>query len=319
MNFSKVKMIIILCLLVVNIIFAFLCIRLISKTNYISEEEAELASANLLKNGISVEFDKDARKLYSLPVYVSQMTQTDGYIPVTYMRITESFFGVKTDGAAYVKTPDGYSISVKNSDGVLMGSSSVYGNTGFECFASDAVEYKNSSELYAVPYTEELDDDRESEYGIAAGFVVSAFKDYGIKFVYSGSRSFEDGKIVSFCGELSDTKVIDAYINVFVKDGKIACCAGNLFDDVPERKYSTVIVDSIDAVYLLYDYIRHERENAVIGDAQIDDISMVYDSVEYSYGEYYIIPTWIIRYKENGASVIYSVDAVNGNRIRELS
>lgn len=317
MNFSKVKLIIILCLAIVNIIFAFLCIRLISETNYISEEEAGLASSNLLKNGISAEFDKEARRLYNLPVYQSLVDSTEETVPATYKQITESFFGVKAENAAFVKTPAGYSISVKNSDGELLGSASLFDKIGFECFLSDASEYKESSELYKAPYSSELENIKDSDYDAAESFVDRAFKDYSMKFIYAGTRSVEGGKIVSFNGVLSDTPVANVYINVFVKNKKIVCCAGNVFDKVPEKKYSTAAIDSIDAVYLLTENLR--QKDVDVSGTEIERISMVYDSVEYSYGEYYIVPAWIIECKnKDGLLRTYSVEAVTGEGIREI-
>lgn len=319
MNFSKVKIIIILCLFIVNIIFALLCTSLISQKNYISEEEAALAASNLLKNGIKTDFDKAARRLYNLPVYATEPVSAENYVPKIYSTLTESFFGVSVDDSAYVKTPDGYSVSVKNDEGILLGSSSLSDNTHFECYFEDTVSYKDVSDIGCLPYFSELDGGKNEEYNTAKKFMDSALDDYGMRFVYRGTMAYSDGTVVCFSSELSDTELYSIYLNVYVEKGKAVCCVGEIFDVAPVKKYSAKIVDSIDAVYLLSDYIRENANTVLTQEAEIKKISMVYDYYEYGYGEYYIIPTWIMEYKENDkASEIYAIDAVTGENIRKL-
>jgi hypothetical protein len=68
---------------------------------------------------------------------------------------------------------------------------------------------------------------------------------------------------------------------------------------------------------MLADYIRENGSKASVENTKIRNISMTYGYVEYSYGEYYVIPTWIMEYTaENGESVIYSVDAIEGGTVR---
>ena len=320
MNFSKVKMIIILCLLTVNIIFAILCVKLLTEKNYISDEEASLAEAKLSKNGVSIQFDKNAKKLYNLPVYVvSDENGETTSVPEIYKQITQAFFGVTTDNTAYIKTPDGYSVNVKNDGGILIGSASVSEKMHFECSFEKEDTYKYLRKTNGAGYFKQLTEDKNSDYDKAKEFVDKALRNYNMKFTYTGTESFSEGSIVCFTGELSGIPTPGTYINVYVRKNKIICCAGEIPAVCPEKKYRTGTVDSIDAVFFLTDYIRENGSEALGKNAQIKNISMTYDLVEFGYGEYYVIPAWVMEYKtDSSESVIYTVDAVTGGIIRTL-
>ena len=104
MNFSKVKLVVCIGLLLVNIVFAFMTVRLVGNKNYISEDEVVLAQKHLAKNGITFSFDKQARRLYDIPIYSIEKSASDG-IPAIYKRMTEVFFDEPTEESDYIKTP----------------------------------------------------------------------------------------------------------------------------------------------------------------------------------------------------------------------
>ena len=139
MNFSKVKLVICLSLLIVNIIITVLCINLVNEKNYISENEAQLAEQHLQGMGITVKYDKTDRKLYNLPIYTVQGNTYSNGAPNVYKKITEAFFDTKIDDDSYIKTPDGYIVSVKNTRGFLVGTSSLMEKTKFECYVDNLI------------------------------------------------------------------------------------------------------------------------------------------------------------------------------------
>ena len=290
-----------------------------NEKKYIPETEAQLAEQHLSGMGINVDFDKSARKLYNLPVYTVHNTEISS-IPKIYKKITETFFDVSLDDDAYVKTPDGYSVSVKNTRGILLGTASLVGKNGFECYVENTVNTKDINEISRMPYLQKLSEKKKSDdFKTASKFVDSVFQDYDTKFYPVGERDYSDGKIVCFCAELSGTKVLNLYINVYVKKGKIICCAGNITDSFPEKKYSTELIDSIDLMYLMPDYLKGKSNNSKIDDIKITEFSINYKMFELKENEQYIIPVWMVSYKDRTGNISYAIiDAVTGSNTGEL-
>lgn len=321
MNFSKAKLVICLCLLTVNIIFGIFCIKLVADRNYIPEEETVLAQKHLSKMGINTQFDKNARKLYNLPIYAVEGNTEDNSIPKIYRKITEAFFGVEVEDSAYVKTPDGYSVSVKNKQGILLGASSFTANNSFECYIEGKAEYKDITEIVKLPGTGDIKKADSAQAKKAAGFVDSAFKNYGLKFNLKGEREYKGGKIVSFTGELSDTEILNMYINVYVNNDKILCCAGSITDIVPQKKYSAELIDSIDMMYIAAEHIREAEKKGVTEKIKVNikNFDMSYKVYDYTQGLYYVIPTWVVEYSCNSDETkIITVDAVVGENTEIL-
>ncbi len=316
MKFTKVKLLICLCLLIVNGIFFALCVRLLSEKHYLSEQEAELAQRNLAQNGVNVNIGKEERRLYDLPIYDAPNGSEEKSISEAYRAITESFFDSEVPEDAYVKTPDGYSVSVKNDDGNVLGSSLVTDDLYFECCFEYAASDMESADISKMSDRSALDTEKDNDHDIARKFIDRALKNYDMKFVFRGTKEQGDGRIVIFSGELSDTEVEDIYINVCVRDEKIIYCGGRITDKAPQKKYSADLVDSIDALYILYDYLREGAEKNLAREISVEDITMTYRAYRYDQGKYYIIPTWVIEYTDiDGVSHTATTDAINGESI----
>ena len=318
MNFTRVKSFICLCLLIVNIVFLFMCVNLLREKNYISEEEAVLAQRHLSSKGVEVSFDKEARRLYYLPIYACTADRDSEKVPQLYVNITEAFFGTDIDAGTFVKTPNGYSVSVKGSDGKLLGVASG-ASTYYECYTDGAVTPEDITEIAKTPYLAGLKNVKNDSTELARKFVSAAFSGYGVKYEYDGERDYADGKIVCFLGVLSDTKILNNYINVYVKKGKLLCCVGNITENAPQRKYSSELIDSIDLMYLIPDYVAKKDYIMAVEGITIDSFRMRYKMYEYGLDEYYLIPTWVLEYSgDGGTKEIITVDAVTGENISEL-
>ena len=318
MNFSKVKLVICLFLLAVNCILALFCVRLVGEKNYVSEEEAILAQKNLYANGIEVNFGKEERKLYSLPIYSVEGSTDENGIPEIYRHITEAFFGADAESPAYVKTPDGYSASVKNKDGKVLGTSVHSNGLDFECFLDE--QENGYAKPAGISFYEDgvrLEKVKNKEYHTALVLAESIFSKLGMKYIFKGTKELDGGKTVYFAGQISDVETADIYLNIYVVNGKIVSCAGSITDTAPIRKYSAGITDSIDAVYALKDYIRENGNSADKGRIRINSISMKYRLFEYGDSEYHAVPAWEICYSgSNGAQIKAIVDAVSGKNIQ---
>lgn len=318
MNFSRVKLFICVCLLVVNVIFAFMNIKIVSDMNYISEEEVQFARKHLAGNGMDFDFDKQARKLYNLPIYAVK-TADDDNIPKIYKQMTEAFFSVETEDSAYVKTPEGYSISVKNDNGILLGTSSLDGGTRFECYKEGALESKDINEISKLPHTVQREQGNGERTKIASDYISTALKGCGIKYTYCGEREYNNGTIVSFRTEFSDVAAVNLFLNVYVSKNKILCCIGNIADAVPEKKYDCDVIDSIDILYMLKNHIDNGDNSRRTQNIKIIRVEMTYKMYENDFEVKYLIPSWFIEYaKGNEKSQIVIMDAVTGENIEAV-
>lgn len=320
MNFSKVKIIICFCLVIVNVIFGVMCIRLVENKNYVSEQEAKLASEHLGKNGINVEFGKEERKIYRLPIYAAKIEEAQEYVPLVYKKLTEAFFNVSVTDSAYIKIPEGYSVSVKNDKGILLGTSSMIEGNRFECYLEDAVNPKDINEISKIPILQTLKQEKSEQVKLAQNFIDKAFRSNRIEFVNSGTREYNNGKIVCFSGSYSEVSALNIYVNVYVKKGKIVCCGGRISDVDLQKEYSAHLIDSINLMYSITEYL---GENNSVGNENesivVNNIGMKYKMYEYDSTTYYLIPTWTVEYTDGkGEKNIIAVDAVTGGNIERL-
>lgn len=321
MNFSKVKLFICLCLLILNIVVGFFCLKINNEKYYISEDELELAQKHLSKNGVEVLFNAKDRKTYSLPVY-SLSVNTDyeeKIIPQIFKNLTEAFFDTKLENSAFINTPGGYSVSVKSADGLLMGTASFENFLNFECYYEKSVEHKDIQEIQKSYYEAEFAFSNKNDEKTAEKFIRTALNSYEMKFEKFGIRIYNNGSIVCFTGKLSNVPTMDYFLNVYVKNNKVVCCVGNITDTVPEKAYSAKLIDVVNATYIASDYFISKNFNLKRNKVTVNKITMTYKLYEYSYGSYYAVPAWIISYKESDGSennVVF--DAVTGKNVQEL-
>ncbi len=313
MNFSKAKIIIIACLFVVNIVLGVFCISIKTEKSYISQEEAELASTHLARQGIGVVFDSDYRKIYNLPIYLVDTVNREDKVPDLYRSFTEAFFGVPVDSTEYVNTPDGYIVSVKDEGGNSIGTSSLGKELEIECYF-DAYFNENDIETMSSHSIEcGLRDISDSDnVDIARKFLESALKSDIYLYSLTSKKSHLGGTLMCFSRKLEKTEVLDIYINVFVKDARVLYCYARAYDNQPVKAYSADLIDCVDAMYVFSEMMK-ERQSGDNTEIIIDDISMVYKMIEYVDGDYYIVPAWLIEYNNSkGEKFCAGFDAIIG-------
>jgi len=323
MNFSKVKTVICLGLVVVNIILGIMCLRLVSEKKFLPEEEVQLAKKHLEENGIYVDYSSEDRKLYNLPIYAANTDKSEDAVPEIYKTVTTAFFDTAVEESEYVKTPDGYSVSVKQQDGKLLGISSFSKNTGICCYFEELVSDSEIFEIQKLPVTMSLETSDNNGGTMANAFMEKIFFNSEMKFSLCGTKPADKGTVYCFSMRLSDTDVIDVYMNIYIKNGRIVSCSGNLIDAVPQKKYSSKLIDSVDVMYHVRDYICEKNNDSTVDNVIIEEFSLKYKVYEYAPGSYYIIPTWIVEYSENGSknergNELLAVDAVTGENRNSL-
>lgn len=315
MNFSKVKLVMILCLIAANVLIGVLCSKLYGERFFVSEEEAELAEKHLSTIGIIAELDRDDRRKYSLPVYACDSISTENEAPRLYKNASEAFFGRTIIDSEYVEIPGGYSVSIMNNEGDAVGSSTFKGSMHFDCvldgYSETALVDKLSQSFYSGIYAYS-EDKRARE--LADEFVKKAFGKSGLEMKMLATSEYDGGNIVYFGVFLSETPVVDMYVNLFVKDGKVAGLCAELCDTTPEKAYGSDMTDPIDALYN-FSYL-YGKSNS---DADADDcltvssIEVMYKMTENDAGGYYFIPVWRIDYIEgSGKNGIALFDAIVG-------
>ncbi len=312
MNFSKVKLIIIACLLAVNVLLGVICVRLYYDKSYISEEEALYAGAHLEKNGVYAEFDTEQRKKYNLPVYSAETD--NGRVIEIYQSITESFFERRIASADYVTTPEGQSVSVKTAGGEPLGTSLLTDNMKVECVKEQKLAGADRKELAkGVHYFyDELSENKKQEK-LADEFLKNTLGAYGLDYKLCGSAEYEGGCIAFFTLKLSDTEVSDLYMNIYIKDGEIVYCTGNIISSAPVKAYSINLIDAVDAMYLLSRNSDVQEILATGNSIDVTLLKMTYKILEYEQNRYYIIPAWLIDYRSSdGTEKSIVFDAVVG-------
>lgn len=312
MNFSKVKLVIILCLAVFNVLLGILCVRLVYDNSYIPEEETELAEKHLSKIGIQVEFSADLRKKSNLPVYTAYISDEEE-VPEIYKNITEAFFNISVNSEDYVTIPGGYSVSVKDKEGNTVGTSSLDGNMLFECAYENALTDINIQQVSSNFYSTTLQkNENKNAEKIAERFVKKSFRGSEAEYVKKGCTAYNGGHVVYFVGSISDAEITDLYVNVFVKDNKPIYCFGSILNNAPQKKYSAKLMDSVNILYHLADILKTDSEG-VQPDITVSEMTMSYRMIQREASDYYIIPAWLIEYyDDSGVKNVISIDAIAG-------
>lgn len=315
MNFSKVKIIMIFCLLAANIIIGVLLHKLYTERFFVSEEEAELAEKHLSSIGIVASFDREGRRKYSLPVYACNGIDYEDTVPQLYRNASETFFGRTIIDSEYVGIPGGFSVSIKNNEGIAVGSSTITGSMHFDCvldeYSDTALTEKLSENIYIIGHT--YIENKRSEV-LAKEFVKRAFGKSGLEIKKVSASEYDGGNIVYFGVFLSDTPVADLYVNVYVKDGRIGGLCANLCDTVPEKAYSCDMTDPIDALYNFSNLYGKGNSDADVDEClTVNSIGVMYKLTENGDGCYYFIPSWSVDYSESsGKNDIALFDAIVG-------
>jgi hypothetical protein len=97
-----------------------------------------------------------------------------------------------------------------------------------------------------------------------------------------GSEQYNGGEVVCFEEILSGKRVINMYLNVYVKNGKILCCVGKIPENEAEKKYSTKLIDSVDIMYLLPEHIREIKNTDVVENISVKNYEIGYKMFDYN-------------------------------------
>lgn len=321
MNFSRVKNFIIFLLIVINIVFAGICILINYQKSYVSEEETVLAKEHLESIGIVVDFQNDGRKKYNLPVYTFEKGEA-AEVSEMYIKIAEEFFERNISKNEFVTIPDGFSVSVKNNDGDILGTAYLQINEMlFECqkegkiTSTDKEIIKNSYYAGNLKIIENKQLQSKTEK-----FISKFIKDNEINYRPVAISEYKGGHIVYFSGTVSNTNVVDFYINLYVKNDEIQYLVGSIPDKAPVKAYSSQLIDSVNAMYLLTENenVQSITEN---GDSvYVKNEKIVYKLYEYEEGKFYLIPSWYVEYSDvenNEYSIMF--DAIYGKIVTEFT
>ncbi len=319
MNFSRVKNFIIVLLIAINIALGCICIVINYQKSYISEEETVLAKEHLNNIGIKIDFQKDGRKKYSLPIYTFEKEE-ETEISKIYIKTAEEFFDSNISDNEFVTTPDGFSVSVKNDNGALLGTAYLQiEEMLFECQKEGKITSTDKEIIKKSYYAANLKNTENKQIqSKAEKFISRVVHDNEINYKAIAISEYNGGHIVYFSGVVSNTNVVDFYINLYVKNDEILYFVGNIPSKAPEKAYSSQLLDSVNAIYLLTE---NENVVSITGSGKsiyVKNEKIVYKLYEYETSKFYLLPSWYIEYSDeenNEYSIMY--DAINGEIVTE--
>lgn len=308
MNGNRVKIVLILCLVLVDAVLAAFCVRIYRENHYLSEEEAALAVSYLAQKGVTVEPGALETRKYDLPVYTLAFSQdsAEGTLTQkTYRALTNAFFSVSVPATDYIVTPEGVTVSVMDGDGEVLGASSLIDGMTVECergaSLSDAQKAAIASGTGLAEPKKNADRRAEKQ---ATAFVRSCIPVSGAPYTLKGSCAYADGTVVTFVRQVEKTDIYDLYLNLYLHEGEIRYLYGDLVAEAPQASYSVRTIDAADAACLL------PKDEPI----RVTGVRMVYKRIPYAVDAWYLIPSWYIAYTdESGESFVSIRDAVTGS------
>lgn len=311
MNGNRVKIVLILCLAVVDAVLGLFCVRIYRENHYLSEEETEMTAAYLAKSGVTVEPGVIETKKYDLPVYtlaIAPDAEEGSLTEKTYRALTSEFFSVSVPTTDYIVTPEGVTVSVKDDNGEVLGSSSLIGGRTVECERGAALSDGQKAAVASGTGLPEpkKNADRRAETK-ASAFVRSCLPVSGAPYTLKGSGTFADGTLVTFVRQVEKTDVVDLSLTLYLREGEIRYLYGDLVAEAPEAAYSVHTIDAADALCLL------PKDEPIY----VTDVRMVYKMIPCAIDSWYLVPSWSISYiDEVGESFVSVRDAVTGGETR---
>lgn len=320
MNFSKVKNFIIVLLIVINIALCGICILINYQKSYISEEETTLAKEHLKNIGIEINFDKDGRRKYNLPIYTFDAdTETD--IPKIYIKIAEAFFDSKISDSEFVTIPDGFSVSVKEDSGNLLGTAYLkIEEMMFECHREGGITSYDKQVIQKNYFENNLEfTENKQVQSKAEKFIARLIDEYEIFYEPCAISEYNGGYIVYFSGIMQNTNIVDFYINLYIRNDEIQYLVASIPGKAPQKAYSSQMLDSVNAIYLLTE---NENVLSTLGNGKkiyVTNQKIVYKLYEYESGSFYLIPSWLIEYSDSDKGE-YSIlfDAITGKIVTQV-
>ncbi len=310
MKWEKIKLFLILCLVLVDVLLGVACVRLIRDRSLIPEDEIAFASAHLTENGLSVtrdSFDRAKRNPAIYEVKAAGDEEKAGLL----RSFARALFGIESD---VVKTPQGFGISVSDAEGAVIGTGSLEGNLQIECCFDFAAETLSSVREKAEhgETSESPDKTDKKEKRAADAFVKKLAKLIeDADFSFTAVRSAEEGEFTAVFYEAVFDRIAAPELSVIVvtKNEKVVGFAGSIPFSAPQKAYTC---RSIDSVNILYRFSEDKK-------GTVDGIRPAYLLAEKEDGSSYLVPAWTLSFTdENREKHVFIRDAVTGDTEKEL-
>lgn len=312
MNWSKVKIFLIVFLLVLNILLFFKLSDAYTLSDRLPDGILEEASENLAGRGIIITPETIDNKQYSKDIYsfpvgkltADRLSELSGQS--LYDRTFSALFGDFGYTVRYFDIPNGVSATVSDPLGEVLGIASITNDFGIEYY-TPGIDTVKMKELYG-----EKREDRASSLSAKAkkavsGFFTSVYSDSLFSYVTDLSFEHDGGEIVGCTLTLEGMPVFDMSLCFYIKDGEIVYFNGSLPQGDVLAKYHNELIDGVNILFNL------EAQDNV----EIISQTLGYSTVKFDSESYLAVPAWRFTEKNQDGTTSDSVyDAVAGTRLR---
>lgn len=266
MNSSKIKILLIVLLVAVNV---FLLINLLvakSANSFISGELLQSSAKALNHNGIVINSDQIPAQKFTQPV-ISLSYNTN-----IRSQSAEKFLG---SIVAEYNLPDGNTYQSENAYITLFDNGSFeYGILGAEDIKTD--------DLKAMQKTDKTNKQASKSFKKMFQFFVSEHSSVKLGYIETQQSASNDLTAVHAKLMLNNLDMYNGEMIALFKDDTMVYFSGRYLFDSFYDSYKMDYIDAPNALFLIKD------------DFTVDDIRMIYYPVKFNDTEYFLIPSWQI-------------------------
>lgn len=312
MNWSKVKIFLIIFLLVLNVLLFVKLSETYSLSERLPEEILAEASENLLYRGIKIspeviDGNRYSKDIYTIPVRkltadrLSELSDESHY-----EKAFHALLGTREHTVRYFDIPDGVSATVADPLGEVLGVAAITNDFGVEYYIP-GIDTGKMTELYEA---HKIDRD-SSPSGTAKkainGFFSAVYADSLLSYESDFSYDYDDGEMVGCTLTLESLPLCDMSLCFYIKNGEIVYFKGSLPEGDVKAQYHNELIDGVNILFYL------DGEERV----EITSQSLSYCTVKFDSESYLAVPAWCFTEKKADGTLSHKVyDAVAGTRLK---
>lgn len=312
MNWSKVKIVLIIFLVVLNVFLFMKLSEIYTMSGRLPDGILEEASENLLSRGIKISPEVIDNKHYDKDIYTfSAKKLTSDYLSELshnsiYEKAFRSLFSAEEYTVRYFDIPDGVSATVSVPGGEVLGFASITGDFGIEYY-TPGVDTQRMSELSKELAEGVVLAPSHSAKKAINSFFSSVYGGSQMSFITEYSRAYNSGELVECTLTLAGTPLCDMSLRFYVKDGEIVYFKGSLPQGDARAEYHNELIDSVNILFYL----------DTAGDIEIISQDFCYSAVKFDSESFLAVPAWHFTIMNADGSLSHSVyDAVAGTKIK---
>ncbi len=313
MNWTKVKLILIIFLAVLNIYLFAKLTQVYDMSAYLPDTLLEKASENLAQRGIYILPDTIDNRHYTKDIYIctTGMLTADRLATQDSSNYLENAFSslYGDDGytVRYFDIPDGVSATVANPDGSVFGVAVLSDGFGIEYYMPGIDTEVMSGELASDIDITQTASAPSKVKKVISNFFEDVYSTSPIGYSISRTSALDGGYLVTCQLTLDSIPLCDMSLSFFVNDGKINYIKGTLPTDKITAEYNNELIDGVNILFRLDEQ----------GEITIINESLVYAAVKYDTESYFFVPSRHFTYKSADGITSHSVyDSIAGTKLK---